>query len=98
MLWKRKSAINKNKDNIEMDEVSRGPYLPFGISPTPGLAAAAKRRAATANDGAASSSASSPERGAEMSDDPERRLDVGIGDDEGYCNINDETSSSRSSY
>ena len=90
MLWKRKSTINnKNKDNIEMDEVSRGPYLPFGISPTPGLAAA-KRRAATANDGAASSSASSPERGAEMSDDPERRPDVGIGDDEGYCDINDD--------
>ena len=76
--WKRKSTI---KDNIEMDEVSRGAFVPFGISPT---GPAAKNAAA---DGAAS--ASSPERGgggaAKMSD--LERLDVG--DDEGYCSINE---------
>lgn len=97
-MWKRKSTINKNKDNIEMDEVSRGPYyLPFGISPTPGVAAAKRRAAIIANDGAASSSsASSPERGAKMtSDDPERRLDVGIGDDGGYRDINEEERKAR---
>jgi len=83
---KRKPTIN---DIIEMDEVSRGAYLPFGISPTPGPAAA---KNAAAADGDAS--ASSPERGggrgaADTSDDPERPH-VGIGDDGGYRNIDDE--------
>jgi putative ATP-binding cassette transporter len=83
--WKRKSTM---KETMEMGEVSRGAFVPFGTPPT-GPAAATTNAAAA--HGAASPS--SPERGggrgAAKWIDPERLNDVGGDDDDGdYRNIN----------